>query len=95
MKVRCDTPGGIEFSTCHLVGWLTHLKSAMVGRYVGTSSNPHKGVNEPVSGVRRQVIVDRGRGKPKGRRFVMRMNRDLFREGSLSYTRVSGKLCGD
>jgi hypothetical protein len=67
----------------------------MVGRYVGTSSNPHKGVNEPVSGVRRQVIVDRGRGKPKGRRFVMRMNRDLFREGSLSYTRVSGKLCGD
>jgi hypothetical protein len=67
----------------------------MVGRYVGTSFNPHKDVNEPVSGVRQQVIVDRGRGKPKGRRFVMRMNRDLLREGSLSYTRVSGKLRGD
>ena len=61
----------------------------VTGYYTGTSINPTTSLPEPVSGIRRMVITDRG--KDKNVRFVMRFT-DTLREGAHSAQDLKGTL---
>lgn len=61
----------------------------VTGYYTGTAVNPATSLPEPVSGIRRMVITDRGKGKNV--RFVMRFS-DTLREGAYSAQDLKGTL---
>jgi hypothetical protein len=61
----------------------------VTGYYTGTAINPTTSLPEPVSGIRRMVITDRGKGKKV--RFVMRFS-DTLREGGYSAQDLKGTL---
>jgi hypothetical protein len=61
----------------------------ITGFYVGTAINPSSGFPEPVSGIRKMVITDRGEGKNV--RFVMRFS-DTLREGVYAAQDIKGTL---
>lgn len=60
----------------------------ITGYYVGTAINPG-GFPEPVSGIRKMVITDRGRGGNV--RFIMRFS-DTLREGVNAAQDIKGTL---
>ncbi len=61
----------------------------ITGYYVGTAINPSTGLPEPVSGIRKMVITDRG--KDKNVRFIMRFT-DTLREGGFAAQDLKGTL---
>lgn len=61
----------------------------VTGYYTGTAINPTTSLPEPVSGIRRMVITDRGKGKNV--RFVMRFT-DTLREGGYAAQELKGTL---
>lgn len=61
----------------------------VTGYYTGTAINPTTSLPEPVSGIRRMVITDRGKGAKV--RFVMRFT-DTLREGAYSAQDLKGTL---
>jgi hypothetical protein len=61
----------------------------VTGYYTGTAINPTTSLPEPVSGIRKMVITDRGKGKKV--RFVMRIS-DTLREGAYSAQDLKGTL---
>lgn len=67
----------------------TERRVIFTGYYTGTAINPTSGLPEPVSGMRKMVIADRGKGKNV--RFIMRFT-DTLREGSYSAQELKGTL---
>jgi len=61
----------------------------VTGYYTGTAIDPTTSLPGPVSGIRKMVITDRGKGK--NIRFVMRFT-DTLREGAYSAQDIKGTL---
>ncbi len=79
--------------SAHFIAWRkptgSPSRAKFVGFYVGTITNPVTLLEEPVSGVRTMILVDRGAGT--NFRYVMRLS-DTLREGSYSAQDLKGTL---
>jgi hypothetical protein len=77
----------------HFIAWRkptgSPSRAKFVGFYVGTFINPVTLIEEPVSGMRTMILVDRGAGT--NFRYMMRLT-DTLQEGSYSNQDITGKL---
>lgn len=84
---------GLNARSAHFIAWRkptgSPSRAKFVGFYVGTITNPVTLLEEPVSGVRTMILVDRGAGT--NFRYVMRLS-DTLREGSYSAQDLKGTL---
>jgi hypothetical protein len=67
----------------------TSQRIEVTGYYTGTAINPTTGLPEPVSGIRKMTITDRGKGKKA--RFAMQFS-DTLRGGAYSAQDIKGTL---
>lgn len=89
-KLRVESTTGQVHKLVYRTPSGTPRRIRLIGRYVGRAWNPFKSTFEPVSGIRRLILIDRGKGKRL--RYLANLKVDEMQEGTLSYIKVDGKL---